>query len=745
MLNKFKMKGIFYLSIILLSFSFGCSSTQQVSNTQQVSKIQNNPTEINGSINQWYDLDTVKAGRFDTGRLWTFDYPPLKYFKQAYDFTPSQEWLDNVRMSALRFASYCSASFVSADGLVMTNDHCARESATEVEKSGENLVQDGFYAATLNEERKVPDLYVDQLVLIKDITNEIDEAAKAGKTDVEKQSLKRAKISEIEKSEEKETGLIIQVVSLYSGAKYSLYGYKRYTDVRLVFVPSDKIAFFGGDYDNFTYPRYNLDCAFFRVYDDSGKPLNTEHHFTWSKDGAMVGQPIFAVGNPGRTSRLNTLAQLKYYRDVLYPRNIEFDKNLMEFYQKMMALGTDNTNEYRDEYFEYSNSFKAYTGMLDGLKNPILMQKKVDFENKFKEAVMSNPDLKKEYGNIWNQIAENRTEATKIADKLFAYDLNPHRSSEYFLMAQDLVELAKQLKLPEDQRWNSYKGTELDSTINDIYPEDFDEEYNKDLLVTQLSTMIKYAGANDPVVKKITGGKDAEEAADYMIKNSILTNDKNIKDLISQGPDKILNSNDPFIYFVVNTEDTTDSLKVLDGKLKVENNALSAKLGKALFDVYGTSIPPDATFTLRISDGVIKGFPYNGTIAPPITTFYGLYDRYYGFKGDSSWVLPEKWKNPPSDLDLSVPFNFVATNDIIGGNSGSPVINEKAQIVGLAFDGNIQSLPGDFIYDTSENRMVAVHSRGIIEALKHVYKANRLVNELLTSKLETKTDVSAVQ
>jgi hypothetical protein len=739
MLNKFKIKGLFYLLIILLTISFGCSSMKQMSN------VHSNHASINYTSRQWLDLDTVKAGRFDTGRMWTFEYPPLNYFKEAYDFSPSQEWLDNVRMSALKFATYCSASFVSADGLIMTCDHCARESATEVEKKGEHLIKNGFYAKTLGDERKVPGLFVDQLVLIKDITDSVEEAEKPGKTEIEKDSLRDEKISEIEESERKKTGLIIQVVPLYSGARYSLYGYKRYTDVRLVFVPEDIIGFFGGDYDNFTYPRYDLDFAFFRVYDDSGKPLNTNHYLKWSKDGTMTGQPIFVVGNAEETNRLKTIAQLKYLRDVVYPRNILFCKSYMTLYKKMMGTNPPNKDELQDEYLDYSNSLKAYTGMLRGLRNPILLQKKIDFQKKFRAAVKEDPKLYKKYSNVWNQIAENRREATVNSNKMFAYNLDPMQSSDYFVMAHEVVELADQLELPEDKRELSYRGNELDSTINEIYPANFDTAYNRELLVDQLKDMLMYAGKNDPIIEKITKGLNANAAANYMLKNSILTSEQNIKNLVSQAPAKILSSNDPFIYFIVHTGNITDSLENEHDELQTENTLLSKELGEALFDVYGTSIPPDGTFTLRISDGVIKDFPYNGTIAPPFTTFYGLYDRFYSFDEKYPWSLPDEWKNPPANFDLSVPVNFVATNDIVGGNSGSPVINEKAEIVGLAFDGNIQSLPGDFIFDTTQNRMVAVHSSGIIEALKYIYKADRLVDELLNSKMYNQPGVSSIQ
>jgi Peptidase S46 len=738
MLNRFRIERIVYLSIILSLLSFACSSTRQMSN------FKSNP-EINNSSKQWLDLDTVKAGRFDTGRMWTFEYPPLNYFKETYGFSPSQKWLDDVRMSALRFATYCSASFVSANGLIMTCDHCARESVSEVEKKRENLIKNGFYAKTLNDERKVPGLFVDQLVLIKDVTDSVKDAEKSGTTEIEKDSLGEEEISEIEQSESKKTGLIMQVVSLYSGARYSLYGYKRYTDVRLVFVPEDVIGFFGGDYDNFTYPRYDLDLAFFRVYSDSGKPLNTDHYLKWSENGAAAGEPIFVAGSAEETNRLKTVAQLKYLRDVVYPRNILFCKNYMVLYKKMMDLNPPNKDELQDEYLDFSNSLKAYTGMLRGLRNPVLLQKKIDFENKFKAAVKANPTLENKYGDLWNQIAENRRASAINSNRMFAYNLDPMQSSDYFVMAHKVVEIANQLELPEDKRDSSYRGNELDSTIDEIYPANFDTAYNRKLLADQLNDMLNYAGKDDPVLERVAGGLNASAAANYMVKNSIFTSEQNIKNLVSQGPAKILSSNDPFIYFIVHTENVDDSLENEHDELGTENTLLSKRLGEALFDVYGTSIPPDGTFTLRISDGVIKGFPYNGTIAPPFTTFYGLYDRYYSFDEKYPWSLPDKWKNPPADFDLSVPVNFVSTNDIVGGNSGSPVINEKAEIVGLAFDGNIQSLPGDFIFDTTQNRMVGVDSRGIIEALKYIYKANGLFDELLNGKMDKLQNVSSTQ
>ena len=719
-IERLSIKLGIILSLILIA---GCAST---------SKMQESSTNNMGN-NSWLNLDTVKAGKFDTGKMWTFDYPPLNYFQKEYNFRPNEEWLNKVRMSALRFANYCSASFVSADGLVMTNHHCGRESVAKVTKPGEDLFDNGFYAKTLADERPVPGLYVDQLVLIKDVTNEIQAAIDKGKTPEEKVANQKKEMKDLEKQEKKETGLRIQIVTLYNGGKYSLYGYKRYTDVRLVFSPEASLGYFGGDYDNFTYPRYDLDCNFFRVY-ENGKPLQTKNYFHWSPNGAEPGEPVFVVGNPGHTDRLKTVAQLEYMRDVQYPRTLDLLNELVNIYTKEIDNHPERKDELQNRLFGLSNSLKAYTGMLKGLRDPILMQKKIDFERKFQEAVHSNPDLNSKYGDLWSKIADTQNQLRGISDEYFALNLNPFLSSQYFIEAQDVVDLANQLKLPEDQRESSYKGTDLDSTINGLIPEHLTSDLNKDLLKDQVNRLYSYL-SDKSVVQKITGGNTGNDAVNYMVNNSVLNNLDSLKALIKEGPDAILNSNDPFIYFIVHTKATKADLQNKISQITSQGQTYSQGLGRALFEVYGTSIPPDATFTLRISDGVVKGFPYNGTIAPPFTTFYGLYNRYYSFSKKYPWNLPKRWQNPPSDFSLETPMDFVSTNDIIGGNSGSPVINEKAHIVGLAFDGNIQSLPGNFIFTTDENRCVAVHSAGMMEAIKDMYKATRLSDELKTGQI----------
>ncbi len=679
--------------------------------------------------------ETVKAGQFDNGKMWTFDFPPMQYFDKAYNFKPTQEWLDNARMSALRLPG-CSASFVSEDGLVMTNHHCVRGALDRVNKEGENLPEHGFWAATLEEERKVPNLYIDQLVLIEDVTDEVKAAFESGKDDDEKVKNRQAKMKEIEKSYNEKTKLNCSVVTFFNGGKYSLYGYKRYNDVRLVFAPETQIAFYGGDYDNFTYPRYDVDCAFYRVYDEDGKPLKTKNYFKWSKEGAKEGEVIFVIGNPGRTSRLFTISQLEFYRDFAYPYSLTLLDNLTKVYSDFLKNHPDKKLKYQSQLFGFANSQKAYTGYLGGLRDAYLMAKKRDFEKTFKNSVMSKPNLKSKYGSIWDEIAELQSEKAELFYKVNSYNMRGLGRSIYFSLASDLIDFAEQMKLPEDKRGPRYKGAALDTLKIKFLPVEYEEDLQIPMLAAQLDMMKSAFGTSNKTFNQLLGNRTPNTAANELVKSTIVINKEKVDELLNGNPDDILNSKDPFISFVINTKEGAIKLREKYSEIQSKESAKIQPLGNALFEIYGTSLPPDATFTLRISDGIVKGYEYNGTIAPPITTYYGMYDRYHSFKGMSDWYLPERWKNPPAEFDLSTPLNFVSTADIIGGNSGSPLINKNLEVVGLAFDGNIESLPGNFIFDDTKNRTVAVHSAGMLEALQDIYKADRMVKELVSGKIE---------
>ena len=683
------------------------------------------------------DLDTVKAQKFDMGKMWTFEHPPLDYFEMEYNFRPSAEWLEKVRKSALRFGNGCSASFISANGLIMTNHHCVRGILGRLNWDDEDLLRNGFYAESLEEERRVPGLFVDELMVIKDVTNEILDAMNEAKTDSAKINIRNEKIENIiENAEEKNPDLNFRVIPLYEGGKYSLYGYKRFNDIRLVFVPDLFTAKLGGDYDNFTYPRYGLDCAFLRAYDGNGEPAETPYHFSWNEEGVVENQPVFVVGNPGSTDRINTMAQVKYARDIRYPMLTSMYKDLYAIYDEMVQKDSARNTTLIARLYSIGNSLKVYDGTYKALLDPVLMARKMDFENKFKKAVQSNPELNRDYGNIWDEIESSQKELSKYAKKSFAYSLRSRYTPLYFFVAEDLIKLAEQLKLPDDEREESYKEDNLEETINNIYPPNLDTVLQRKFLLVKVNVITRNLSNDNELVKKLFDGKTGQEAVDYMLSNSILTNEDSIINLAKRGRDAVLNSADPFIYFILHTVSELDSINQITESLRNKDELNNQKLGEALYEVYGDTIPPDATFSLRIADGVVKGYDYNGTRAPYKTTFYGSLDRYYSFDKKFPFNLPKYWESLPEEFDLSTPLDFVSTNDIVGGNSGSPVINTKAEIVGVAFDGNIESLPSRFIYTTEANRTVSVNALGMMEAIRNLYKATRLSNEILNGGIE---------
>lgn len=674
-----------------------------------------------------------ESKRFDTGRMWTFEDISTEYLNETYGFNPSQEWFDDIRLSALKFGSWCSSSFVSEDGLLMTNHHCVDFITNRIQKDGENIKENGFYAPTLADERKVEGLKVDQLVLIKNVTEEIIEVIEDADSDSEKIAAKEKKIEELEKKYSDESGLICKVTELYQGGKYSLYGYKRYTDVRFVFIAENDIGFFGGIDDNFTYPRYNLDCSFLRVYED-GKPVKTDNFFKWSENGAVEGEPLFVIGNPGRTERLKTVAQLEYLRDITYKNRSFFYKGIVSYVQNALDREPDN-DVLKSKLIHVANSEKVYSGKYHGLLEESLIERKKDFEKKFKAKVMADPELKNRFGHIWKNIAQVKEEQRKYAGVIAGSTIPRRNASSHFRIAQRLVNLAEEMKKDEADRKEAFQADQLEETINSIFIYDVDTQIEFDRVKLQSEIIISNLGMENEVVKKIFNGKRCKEAAQMMIDKTLLRDKKSVLNLAKGDPDDILNSQDPFIYFIVNTKDELAEKNNLMTETRKTEETLENELGQALFAVYGVSIPPDATFSLRINDGVMKGHHYNGTFAPSKTTFYGLYDRYNSFDKKFPWSLPTRWKNP-GELNLGTPFNFISTHDIVGGSSGSAVVNKNGEVVGLAFDGNISSIKGSFVYTYETARMVSVASQGMLEALRMIYKADRIVKELENGKMK---------
>lgn len=678
-------------------------------------------------------IDTVKAGAFDTGKMWTFDFPPSDYLNKTYGMNPTKEWFEKARLSALRLPN-CSASFVSEDGLVMTNHHCALGALDIANREGEDLHESGFYAPTLEEERKIRGLFVDQLVLIEDVTPEVISAFDSGTTDEERIANRNKKVSEIEARYKDKTGLTCNVITFYNGGKYSVYGYKRYGDVRLVFAPESKLGFFGGDPDNFTYPRYALDVSFFRVYDEEGKPLKTSNYYKWSAEGAQEGEVVFVVGNPGRTNRLFTYSQLEFNRDVSYPYTLNLLNEQVDILSRYIEKYPDKKLQYQTRLFGMSNSQKLYIGRVKGLHDPILMAKKLDFEKTFTSEVLKNPALTKTYAPIWKEIADLQNQKGKLFGEQTTYSFRGMGRSAIVTLAADIIDYANAEKIPNDQRPARFKGTMLDSVKARLSRIVIDKELESQILHTQLKYLQSIFGTSNTAFNKLMNGLSPAEATHALVASSSLADNAALASLLSKSGDEILKSDDPFIGFILATEGRAKAVREQYADIQSKEQARVQRLGKALFDIYGTNIPPDATFTLRLADGVVKGYNYNGTTAPAFTTFYGLYDRFYSFDKKDPWSISSRWIHAPTDFNMTTRFNFVSTNDIIGGNSGSPVVNKNLEVVGIAFDGNIESLPNDFIHTDIGHRAVSVHSAGILEALDKIYRAERIVRELKQGK-----------
>lgn len=660
---------------------------------------------------------TVEPGPHDFGKMWTFENPPKDWFLKAYNYDLDQTWFDEGREAALKFYNNCSASFVSPSGLVLTNHHCSRDVVTTLQKEGENFEKNGFYATSQAEERRNTELYVEQLIKVADVTERMKALIGTPATDAERQTKTQEAITTVSKeytSKPGWEGLRLQTVPFYSGAKYSLYGYKRYTDVRLVFMPEAQLGFFGGDPDNFTYPRYNLDCTFWRVYDDAGQPLNTSgNYFKFNTDGIQENTPVFVIGNPGSTERYRTVAQLEFDRDYRYPIDIEFYTNRMKILEAEYAK---NPNEdLMNEIFGLSNELKAISGTERGLKNPELFNRKVKMEQKIRANAAGK--------TYWDDMAKYYESLSKAYSEVHFLAPTPLSGSVLPLMytINDYKEEAT--ANPESPKLD---GLEKNMTEMAAILDDPDEIA---AFAMTLSELKKFAQPDDQYLTTILDGRTPEVAAREILTTSVFADPKDLSKLFDKKTKAFLKKKDPLIETAHLLGEQYTNGATAFRSTSVARKQIEQKVAGEVFKVYGDALPPDATFTLRISDGVVKGYDYNGTKAPIKTTYYGMYERYYSNDGKYPWDLPERWLSPSMDL-LKSPMNFVCTADITGGNSGSPIINVKRELVGLAFDGNIESLPGTFIFDEVGNRTVGVHAGGIIAALRYIYKADRLVAEL---------------
>ena len=664
--------------------------------------------------------------RPEFGTMWTFDAPPLDYWRRTYNFAPDQKWLDHVRLASVRLPN-CSASFVSSRGLVMTNHHCGRDCTAASSPADSNYIQTGFAAATLTDEKKCAGLYVDQLQSIQDVTKRV-RAAITGKTPAEQASQRTAVIAQIQTECNQQTQLTCQVVNLYQGGIYSLYRYRRFNDVRLVMAPEGDIAFFGGDPDNFTYPRYDLDLTLLRVYENN-LPYAPTDYLKWSPGGAVENELVFVVGNPGSTGRLNTISQMEFLRDVSYPATLAAYKRALAIYAQLALTDTSAARRYQNDVFGVANSQKAVTGYRAGLLDTLSMAKKRAFERELRARVAADPKLQAEYGGAWDAITAAQRELATFNPQLrytgFA------SGSTLLPMAAQLVRIASESGKPDSARLAPYRGQGIANMTGMLSrPVPIDTAYERLALAAQLRAAQSELPANDPFLRVALGGRTPEAVAASVVRNTRVGDPAFRQSLLQGGAAAVAASTDPMIVLARGIDPLNRTVFARATALNAIIATNSEKIGQALFAAYGTALPPDATFTLRISDGVVKSFPSNGTIAPYKTTFYGLYERSAAFDNKDPFKLPKRWVDRKGNLDLTTPYNFVSTNDIIGGNSGSPVLNRNAEVVGLVFDSNIEGISNRFIFSTDVGRTVSVHSRGITEALRKMYDGSRIANEL---------------
>lgn len=660
------------------------------------------------------------------GTMWTFDAPPLAHWKATYNFSPDAAWLENVRLASVRIPG-CSASFVSQRGLVMTNHHCARSCISAVSPADTNFQETGFVANSLAEERACPGMYADQLISTDNVTDRVQAAVTA--TDAAEAESQRAAIIETLQTEcQTDPATVCQVVTFFNGGRYSLYKYHRYSDMKLVFAPEEEISFFGGDPDNFTYPRYDLDVTFLRVYDGAA-PLQPKNYFRWSKAGAAEGDLVFVTGNPGSTGRLLTLSQMHYLRDVQYPAQLGTIARQIAAYKALSENDAEARRKYENNVFSLENAQKAILGYRTGLLDSTIMGRKAAFEADFRRRVNADRALRTKYTGAWDAITAAQKAITDVSARNSWYGSG---GSQLLSYAIGIVRLPKQEALPDSLRLPQYRGGSAANARASITAPSatFELPFEKQVLAAHLKAASEALPANDPYLTAILQGRTAEQAANALLDGTKLTDAAERQRLVEGGASAVAASTDPLVVLARTLDPILTPIGLTVARQNTVIAANGEKIGQAIFAAYGTSLPPDATFTLRISDGVVKGFPMNGTVAPYRTSFYGLFGRSAEFGNKAPWHLPARWKARESAIDLSAPLDFVATNDIIGGNSGSPVINRNAEVVGLIFDGNIEMLPNRFIYSDEVARSVSVHSAGIIEALRSVYQVAWLADEL---------------
>ena len=665
--------------------------------------------------------------------MWPFDMVPKEQIQKEHGVTLTDPWLDHVRLSSVRFSTGGSGSFVSWTGLVLTNHHVASDCISKLASQQKDYLETGFLAGRDGVEAKCPDLELNQLVSIQDVTDTVRAAKVAGMSDADANTAMKGAMARIEKvCTDKGLATRCDVVTLYAGGKYHLYTYNKYTDVRLVFAPEQSIAFFGGDPDNFTYPRYDLDLAIFRVYSD-GKPFFAKDFLKWNADGPKEGDTVFVSGHPGSTDRMDTTAQLARLRDIVYPYYLDQALHERKGLGDLATENAEGARESRAPLFRVDNGIKAVTGFESGLRDPVLMKKQSDREAALRSTIAKDPKLQSEYGSAWGDVER----AERVVDSVYRSYAALERASrsDLFQIARSLVRLPRELATPNDRRLKEYRDSNLDSLKLQLFSSaPIYGEVEWVLLRTWLDRMVRDLGANDPTVKAVLAGHSTANAARELVAGTRLTDLYARRALYDGGALAIDASSDPMIKLVLLLDNSARAIrKRYEDEVEGPMRQAGQKIAQAVFAARGTSVYPDATFTLRLSPGVVKGYSEGGKSIAWATDFAGMYAHA---TGTPPRKLPKRWLDATSaspPIDPKTPLDFVSTNDIIGGNSGSPVLSASGELVGLIFDGNLSSLPNRFVYRETTQRAVSVNSAGMLEALRHVYGGEALASELLGS------------
>ncbi len=677
-------------------------------------------------------LVAATLARADEG-MWLFSAPPREEIQAKYGFEITDAWLNHLMKSSVRFNSGGSGSFVSADGLVVTNHHVAADAIQKLSSEEHNYLRDGFLAKTQADELKCVDLELNVLQSIEDVTARVNAAIPVGATSEAAAAARRKVMAAIEKESLEKTGLRSDVVTLYQGGAYHLYRFKKYTDVRLVFAPELSVAFFGGDPDNFEYPRYNLDVAFLRVY-ENGQPVKPANYLTWSKVGAQDGELAFVSGHPGTTRRLLTVPELEYIRDNQYPFQLELLKRREVALLAWSGRSAENARRARDELFGIQNSRKARDGALAALQDPEFFEAKVAAEAAFKKQLKDVKDGAEALA-AFDRIAEAQKKIAAIVTRHRFLESGLAFNSESFALARELLRAGIERAKPNGERLKEFTDSRRESFEQELFS---DKPIYADLEIVLLSDALSYFvekfGANDPLVKQVLAGKSPRVRAAELINGTQVRDVAFRRKLYEGGASAVTAAKDPMIELAQLVDDEARALrKIVEEQDEIKQQA-QAVIGKARFAVQGTGTYPDATFTLRLSYGPVKGYEENGVQVPSITQLSGLFERSEKQGNKDPFELPAHWHAKKSTFDLTTPANFVTTCDIIGGNSGSPTVNTAGEFIGIIFDGNIQSLVSDFGYDDKQSRALSVHSAFIIEALRKAYDATPLVNEILNGR-----------